>query len=92
MDSFLYLQNVSITNYAALSSSIFICSIYSAWDHTPPIDVIWQKAPQPTFDASECIKSSTWLEITNLPFDSLMFDIHQFSSSLQSGSRATLLL
>ena len=51
-----------------------------------------KKSPKPVFDASDCIKSFTWWETTDLPFESLRFDIHQFSSSLQSRSRVTLLL
>ena len=35
----------------------------------------------------DCIKRSTWQENTDLLFDMFRFEIYQFSSSLQSGSR-----
>ena len=34
-----------MANFAALNSSIFICSSCSVWDHTPPTDVFWQNHP-----------------------------------------------
>ena len=84
--SFLYWQNESITNCAALSSNMFIYRACSTWDHTPPIIFFWQKAPQSVLDASDCIKISTWWELLTSYFT----DLGMISTSLVPSFRVDL--
>ena len=76
-----------MANLTASSSRIFMCHIFSVWDHYPHVEIPWHVATQPCLDASENIVISGGTIDRGLPLYIFIFVIHHDSSSFACRSR-----
>ena len=91
----MYLQKVSIANFLP-SVLVYLCTAPVLRENVSSLLMSSEKKPTDlyllVFHVSDRIKRSTWWKNINFLFDRFGFEIHQFGSSLRSGSRSGTVL